>query len=58
MLIIYKWQKDIDIVGGLYKEQEIGNIFQFRVTLKFVIFWILGVGKNNNIWYSDIALIS
>lgn len=28
VLIIYKWQKDIDIAGDLCEEQEIAKIFQ------------------------------
>lgn len=43
MLIVYKWQKDIDIAGDLCKEQEIGKIFQLRVALMLAIFWIIGI---------------
>lgn len=40
---IYKWQKDIDIEGGLCEEQEIRKIFQLGVRLKCDIFWVIGM---------------
>ena len=43
MLIIYKWQKDTDISGGLCEEQRFGKMTQLQVTLKSTIFWMIGI---------------